>query len=478
MLRARSVALTAPHALVTAAAFAVLALATPRAASAQTLDLPGAGMPSTVGRAGAGVVSADDGAALWLNPAGLARRSAWRAQLGFTWVARSASFQTSEAFSFAPAEARQVAAPRVVPALALQGQLGQRIVFGIAWLEPTELEFAWPTPDPDTLDAAVEQKDRARFPARYAAGDLTLRRRGGAAGVSVRALPWLALGASAWLLRVDASQSRALWGAQGPINSMPNLSTAFDLRFAASGQAWTPGGAVGALIAPLDAPVELALSLSFAADATLTGTPTLSDSRGRSDGGERYITATVADDASVSLSLPAPVVARAGVRFFGERLSLEVGGAVARGGAATPSWRVRGVGMTFAGAGSGSVDDVPVGVSVRDGLSVGTAFDADVVPGFLTLSAGWSYARGAVARTALSPALPVLDSHTFSLGATARVEGYTIVMGVSYAPGDAVDLDPGASTVVAPLAQGAPPAARGRLEASTTMVGLAVETEL
>jgi hypothetical protein len=109
---------------------------------------------------------------------------------------------------------------------------------------------------------------------------------------------------------------------------------------------------------------------------------------------------------------------------------------------------------------------------------VGAAFDADVVPGFLTLTAGWSYARGAVARSGLSPALPLLDAHTFALGATVRTEGYNVVLGLSYAPAAAVDVDPGAAAVVAPLADGAPPAARGRLDASTTMIGLAVEAEL
>jgi hypothetical protein len=100
------------------------------------------------------------------------------------------------------------------------------------------------------------------------------------------------------------------------------------------------------------------------------------------------------------------------------------------------------------------------------------------VPGFLTLSAGWSYARGAIARATLSPALPLLDASTFALGATVRVDGYSVLIGVSYAPARGVDVDPGATTVVAPLADGAPPAARGHLDASTTMIGVAVETEL
>jgi hypothetical protein len=479
--RARSVARRAPLALIAAASAVGLAalLLAPGAASAQTLDLAGAGMPSTIGRAGAGVVAADDGAALWLNPAGLARRSAWRAQLGLTWVARSATFMTAERFSFDPAEARQLAGPEVVPTLALEGHLGERVVVGLAWLEPTDLAFDWAAPDPDdlVLSGEGEQHDRARYPARYAAGRLALRKRGVAAGAAVRALPWLALGGSAWLLRVDAEQSRSLWGAQGPITSLPTLSSAYDLRFAASGHDYTPGGALGALVAPLDAPVELALSVSFGADAALAGTPTLSDSRGKSTDGSRLASASVAADASVTLALPTPLVARAGVRFFSERLSLEAGAAVASGGAATPVWRVEGVGMAL-GSASAPVDAVPVGVALRDGLSLGAAFDADVVPGFLTLSAGWSYARGAVARASLSPALPLLDTHTFALGATVRVEGYSVVLGVSYAPGAAVDVEPGAATVLAPLADGAPPAARGRLDASTTMIGLAVEAEL
>ena len=475
MLRVRSVALAALVALVTAAGPGATV------ASAQTLDLAGAGVPSTVGRAGSGVVAADDAAALWLNPAGLARRSGWRAQLGFTWVARSATFRSAESWSpVASAEARQLAGPRIVPALGLEGPLGPRVVVGVAWLQPTELTLAWPTPDPFTLlgDDDDEQAERARFPARYAAGDLELRRRGGALGASVRALPWLALGASAWLVRVDATQSRALWGGQGPISALPNLTTAFDLRFEASGRAWSHGGVLGALVAPLDTPVELALSFAFGSQATLSGKPTLTDSRGRSEGGARYVTASVDDYARATLALPAPVVARGGVRFFGERLSLETGGAIARGGAATPVWRVEGVGMAFAGAGSAPIAAVPLGVSLRDGWSLGAALDADVVPGFLTVAAGWSYARGAVARATLSPALPALATHTLALGATLRSEGYSVLVGLSYSPARAVELAPGGATVIAPLAEGAPPAARGTLDASTTLVGIAVEAEL
>jgi hypothetical protein len=236
---------------------------------------------------------------------------------------------------------------------------------------------------------------------------------------------------------------------------------------------------VGALVAPLDTPIELGVSVAFGGDASLDGTPALSDSRGTSEASrQRYVTATVADDARATLELPTPVVARGGVRFVGERLSLEAGGAVAHGGAATPVWRLEGVSMAFEDVASGSVDAVPLGVSLRDGWSLNAAFDADVVPGFLTVSAGWAYARGAVARATLSPSLPALDSHTVSLGATVRVDGYTVVLGVAYAPAAAVDLQPGGAQVVAPLAEGAPPAARGTLDASSTFVGVSVEAEL
>ncbi len=472
------VAIAARVAFVAFVAFATFAA--PRAASAQTLDLPGAGAPSTVGRAGSGVVAADDGASLWLNPAGLARRSAWRVQLGLTWVTRSGSFRSAESFNPSPAEARQLAGPSVVPALAVQGGLGERVVVGVSWLQPTDLSFAWPTPDPALVveSEAQDQADRPRYPARYAAGALSLRSRGAAAATAVRALPWLALGASAWLLHVEASQARSIWGGQGPITSVPNLATAFDLQLETSARGFVPGGAVGVLIAPLDAPLELAVAISWTAGAELTGTPTLSDSRGRPPGGERYVTATVAPGARATISLPGPVVARAGVRFFGERLSLETSAAVARGGAATPTWRIDGVTLAFDGAGSGPLTAVPLGATLRDGWSLGAALDADAVPGFLTLTAGWSYARGVVTRGSQSPALPVLDAHTVALGATVRQGDYSVVLGVSYAPGSAVRIDPGSSAVIAPLAQGDAPAARGGLDASTTLVGVAIETEL
>jgi hypothetical protein len=459
----------------TVAAAVVLACLAPVAARAQALDLPGgAGGVGPVGRAGVGVVAADDGSALWLNPAGLARRGGWRAQLGLTWHGRGGRFDTAEEFGAAPAQPRLQGASTRVPTLALEGGLGERIVIGVAWLEPTDARFAWPTPDPLRFDRMND--DKARYPGRYGGTALRLERRGAGAGVSVRALPWLAVGVSAWALRVDLAEARTVWGGQGVAGAVPNLGPAYDMPLALDAHDdLVPGAALGVIVAPLDAPIELGLSLSWSDDAALAGAPSLGPSRdvvGSSS--DRLVRAEVAGDATARVTLPGALVVRAGVRFMAERFTVELDGELGFADDAAPAWRIEGVRVVAYDGPSAELDAAPLGARLTPPLALRAATDVDVVPGFLVLSLGWAWTRAAVSSAALSPALPSLDAHVVALGAQAQSGGATLTLGLAHAFGLAADAE-GGSTVLAPLAAGDAPAAAGRYDTSATTVALGVE---
>jgi long-subunit fatty acid transport protein len=447
-------------------------LALPGAARAQTLELPGAGGAAWVGRAGAGAVAADDAAALALNPAGLARRGGLRAQLGLAWQAWDARFVTAEDFGTGATAGDAQGEPTLAPSIGVQLGLGDRWVVGASYLEPVGASIGWPSPDPTRFDAMRD--DKARYPWRYAGAATRLERRGVGAGMSLRALSWLAVGASAWLWRVDAAQDRAVWGGLGVASSLPNLTPAFDMTLSLRGSAWTPGAAVGVLAAPEDAPLELALSVAWTGDATLGGAPSLTDSRGADTQTMRFDTAQVASTAHATLDLPGGLTLRAGARFLAPRVAVELDGELGTGAAVDPVWRVFGVGLTSSAGPSGTITTAPMGTSLGDARALRAAVDVDVVPGFLTLTAGWAWTRGAVRRGALTPALPSLEAHTLAFGAQTQAGGATVTIGVAHAFGMA-DSGVGRATVLAPLATGSAPAAAGAYDASTTTVAVGVE---
>src|SRR5205085_7691403 len=94
-----------------------------------------------------------------------------------------------------------------------------------------------------------------------------------AAGASWRPNDWLAIGASRRVSRAALDETRRVWA--GFAGREPVGDAARDVTIALAGDdAFVPGFAAGALIAPVDAPVELAASVSGAASAHVSGAAT------------------------------------------------------------------------------------------------------------------------------------------------------------------------------------------------------------
>lgn len=428
-----------------------------------------------VAHAGGRVVSADDGAALLMNPAGLARRGEWRAQVGFVLADREASYATDELGPAAPA-VHDRAAVTATPALSLQGGLGERVTIAAGFLAPVDLAHATASPG----EYLPEKPDADDYPSRYAGTRFRLSARGAGAGASVRALPWLAIGASVMAFRVELTEDRMIWGGTPSAGPLANLPPGNDMTFTVNAaDGFVPAAALGVIVAPLDAPVELGASLFWSADAELDGPATLSDSRGDVDG-VPFVRADVAAGAGARTTLAMPLVVRAGARFLTSRAALEVAAEYRRHRADAPAWSVDGITLTattLEPAPSAALTTVPLGTAFTDSTTLGSALDVDFLDGSLTATVGYAWSRAAVPRTALSVLHPDLDGHTLSLGVELRVEGATATLGLARREGVARAVAAGESRVrvVHPLAEGDVAAAAGRYDGSATVVGFGVE---
>ena len=161
-----------------------------------------------IGRAGAITVSADDGAALLVNPAGMARRLDLRVQLGLSLHDDDSSFQAVE-----PSDAVQIhnrAAPITAPQVAVQGGLGPFVV-GAAYLQTGGFSRQLPRPPQATMNAMRNMDIARRFPHRYGGIELSYERRVWLAGAAVRALSWLGLGLSVAICQIHFEESRHIW---------------------------------------------------------------------------------------------------------------------------------------------------------------------------------------------------------------------------------------------------------------------------
>jgi hypothetical protein len=461
--------------LARALVWAALCAVAPRA-GAEGLDLP-APTAAGVARAGAGMLSLDDGGALLLDPANLARRTGNRAQIGLGLVSSDATFVPAAGFPGGePAIANDRAGVDLVPFAALELGLGRRVVVAAALLSPSDLGWSYPEP-PTTWDPAAD--DRAAYPYRYAGERFHLRRTGGGVGVAVRALPWLAVGGAALAFDVSMWQQRTLWaGDPAAAGDLGSRSPAWDMPFFAGGEdGFVPALSAGLVVAPVDLPLELGASVFWSADAHLVGSPTLGPTRDPSLAG-----AAVDPEASASLDLPMPIYVRAGARVLFRRAALELDGelVLGGGGASAPAWSLAGVTVTPQIGPPVPLAAVPLGPMFSDSFAVRAALDIDVVPGVLTVTAGYAFASRAVAAASTSPVFPADDTHTFALGVHARVAGGSVTLGVARSQRFAADHAAEDVQVVDPLGPLAVPvpAAAGRYASGDTMAALQVELDL
>lgn len=449
----------------------LVALASARA-HAQGMDLTAVGARG-IARAGAIVVSADDGAALWANPAGIARRSRLRAQLGVFLSDRSARYVSAQAYQSDPVPESDRQGGELGFWAGVQAALGDRVVVGATYLEPTRLALATARPVYERPDPA----DDFRYPGRYGGTALSYRRRALLLGASVRVLPTLAAGVSALALDASLATDRTIFGdaVADPDFRNPN----FDLELSvAARDRFVPGAAAGLLFAPETLPVEVAASVLWIAPAALHGDPTLRDSRGVT-GTDPRVRAVLGGGAAATTTAPGTVTGRLGARGTFGPIGVELAGELATPSGGDDDLALADVAIQV-GAETTDVPSIPSPLRSRRTFAARAAVDATLADGALTVIAGYAFTQGALAARDLSPALSDLDAHTLAFGVEGHVGRATVSLGLARSLGVARTVDEADTAIRAttPRLSDPPPAAAGRYSTAATLIGLGVELDL
>lgn len=419
--------------------------------------------PRGIGRAGAVTVSEDGGAALLLDPGALARRGGYRLQLAVAVHDRDASFRAAEAPDSPTIDDRGPAS--TLPMIAFTAELGP-VIAAAAYVETGDLQRALPSPAFDQPAADVIRL----HPHRYAGTALQYQRRTLAAGGAIRATSWLGLGIAVTASEVLLAESRTVWGGfSGRLEQLGNPEQ--DLALVVSGtDRFVPGAAAGALIAPAELPLEMALAVSWSAAADLEGDaalrPTRSTQPAARPGSPRSAT-----------TLQSPLVARAGLRYLGNRLLAEAGGEIALhpGEPDDRRWALAGLqvedrfGLTY------EPREAPSLIAQRDHAAVRAAVDVEVARGFLWLTGGWAYRTAGSGRAGLSPVAGDLGSHTLAGGAEGQLDQITFTIGYARTFARAVTPETTDVWIVNPFGGDTGPAAPGRHDRATDSFGAAIE---
>ncbi len=439
--------------------------ARPALAGGLEFDVLGA---RAIGRAGAVAVSADDGTALLLNPAGMARRTSLRVQIGTAIHDDAASFEAADASVTGSPLVEDLGQPTSAPFLAVQGAVGP-FVLGAAYLENGDRSRLLPAPERNQLPEDVSRL----YPHRYGGTSLGYHRRMIAAGAAIRAASWLGVGVALNASDVRLSEERSVWAGL-EIRADDTVGDPLrDLALAVDGRdRFVPGASVGLLVAPPQLPMEIALDASASLDAGLAGSAMLEKTRT-----DDYPEPVLSADPSSRATLAMPLSLRAGLRYLGDRVLVEANGelTIFRGAGATPTWTLEGVGARRAPGVEGTLDEVPSLVDQRDYATGRLAADIEVARGFLWLSVGYAVRAAAAHREALSPVNADLGGHTIGLGAEGQWHGTTLTIGYAHTFARSVRVDGSQLLLVNPFDAGTMVIGNGRYQRVHDAFGVAME---
>lgn len=444
-----------------ARAIALLIGATVSTAQAGGLVVTG-GSPRAIGRAGTNVVGDDGGGALLINPAALARRDTWRAQLGIAFSDDEIAWQGAPEAPLARNQAPSSAAPIG----ALVGSLGTWVI-GVGVMTSASSERALRSPG----NIPPEDFDRA-FDYRYAGMRGSARRDTVTVGVARRIGDQLALGLAVGGSRIAVAENRRLWAGFGGRDTIGSPANDVEIEFVGH-DAFVPSATFGLLLVPLDEPIELGASLAWSADAMIDASAA---ALGTADGPRVSTTGS----ARGTLVLAQPWIARAGARYLGERFVVELGGelAVAPARATDPAWHVEGITIRDPSTVMTDLTRVPSRASMRRRHgAVRGAIDAELVAGFLWATAGYAFAVGSVEAQRQSTSFGDLGGHTLGLGLEGAHGGFTFTIGWSrtWSVARRADSRLGLDN---PFGAGDAALPRGTYDGSIDQLGILIDAEL
>jgi hypothetical protein len=445
---------------------AVLALAVATgasgAASAEPIDLD---LPTArhVARAGAALVSDDGAGALLANPASLARQEATRAELGIALRDADGSFRASPAASDAPT-IEDRGAPRVVPAAFAAAAVGG-VVLAAGYVESADARAELPAPEPGQPPGDVARL----FPHRYGGTGSGVRCRTLLFGAGARLGEWLGVGAALHASDAEVSEARAVWAGFAGRDIVGDPTRDLALTMSAHDRL-VLGGALGVLIAPPDAPFEIAFGVRARGRVAGQGDADLTATHGASR------PAPELDQPRSEIELQGRVVLAAGARYLGERVTVELGGELAEPTGDAPRWRLEGVSVRDDTGALGRLDEVPALAIERRRIAGRIAVDVAAIEDFLWLTAGYGLARAARAPSRLAPAAIDLAGHTLAIGAEASWDDVSLALGYArvFSRSRAVDAATTDVALINPFGQGAgtAPAAAGRYDQAADSIAL------
>ncbi len=377
--------------------------------------------PRAIGHAGAALVSDDGVGALFACPAAIARRSERRGQVAGlfidddVWLAGGDHPRISDR---GPAE--------LIPLAGVIGTLGPLVV-GVGVATTASIDRRLPAPEPGLPAETVS----ADFPHRYAALEARWTRRTVALGVAARPTEWLAIGAAATFARVDTTERRRVWaGFGGRDTPLGNPVRDVDVAIAAT-DGFVAGGAIGALLAPGDVPIELALGASWSDDVRAGGEATVAVARTPVIGAVLPPTVEAADARAVG-RFGSPLTLHAGVRWVGARFAVEAGAtAWTYPSRADDAWEITAARIVDASGASAPIAGLATRIGRRSHGALHGSVDLELLPGFAWLSAGYGW-RGA-AQTTPATTLGGVDrgGHTLAFGAELTAGAAIITLGWS-----------------------------------------------
>ena len=430
------------------------------------------GSPRAIARAGAGTVGDDGGGALLVNPASLARREGKRIQLGAAIVDDSVTFDP--AVAGAP-HAHDQAGSSLAPLAAVQGSIGEWVLgAGVMTAAVTSRALR----PPSDLPAA---EVGAGFSYRYTGIAGTIRRDTVSLGAARRLGESVALGLSVGASRVQVSERRRIWAGFGGRDSKPThpigADSFRDVELGFSGEdGFAPRAVLGVFVAPVDTPVEIGASISWEATANVAGNATAL--------GTPMGPTAVTTLPSASLSLAEPWTLRAGARYVGERLVLELDADLwlFRPSAETEVWDVRGVRIVdSAPVPSPSAVDltrVPSRISERTRGAVRAAADVELMGGFLWALGGISFTTLGTPVARLSPTFADLGGTTLGLGLELNAGSFSITLGWSRTWSIARTQTSSLDHLDNPFGAGDAAVPTGRYDATADQIGILVDVEL
>ncbi|HEY1812420.1 MAG TPA: hypothetical protein VGG74_08755 [Kofleriaceae bacterium] len=373
------------------------------------------GSPRSIGRAGTGTVSDDGAGALLLDPAVLARRDDYRAQVGISFADDNVQWLENPDAPLA----RDQAESRILPTVALEAGF-RGWVFGIGAM--TSAASARSLREPGDLDPAHYGN---AFDYRYDGYVGSTRRDTLSIGAARRIGDSVAVGISLAASRVSVGETRALWA--GFIDRKDVLGDpAHDVTVAMTGtDDFSPSAVAGVLVAPPDTRVELAASVAWQRTAHVDG-PVVAV-------GSTDVSARTTPSPTAHLDVPEPITVRTGARYLAEKWIVEVDGDlwIFPSSAASNSWQLDGVTVVDESSAAVNLTTLQSRLSEITHGAVRGAVDVQLVPGFLWATAGYAYTTANTDAAHRSTTFGDLSGHTVGLGLEATAGNFTVTLGWS-----------------------------------------------